>query len=140
MKGLVQRIYSNTNYIKAIEWGKHISITGSAQIVVQAIGFISGILVIRLLQTNEYALYTLANTMLGTMIILADGGISAGVMAQGGKVWQDREKLGVVLATGLNLRKKFATASLLIATPILLFLLQRHGASWLMAILVIAAL
>jgi hypothetical protein len=81
MKMLVQRIYTNLIFAKVFEWGKLITIVGSAQILVQAISLISGILVIRLLPTHEYALYTLANTMLGTMSLLADGGISTGVMS-----------------------------------------------------------
>lgn len=113
---------------------------GIAQIIVQGIGFLSGILVIRLLPTNEYALYTLANTMLGTMTILADGGISSGVMAQGGKVWQDREKLGAVLAAGMRLRKQFAFYSLLVSVPILLFLLNKNGSSWLFSLLITLSL
>ena len=135
MKVLTQRLIANPTYAKLYEWGRLLTITGSAQIVVQALGLVGGILVIRLLPTQEYAFYTLANTMLGTMAILADGGISAGVMAQGGRVWQDREKLGVVLVTGLALRKWFAVVSLLVATPILFYLLRAHGASWVMAIM-----
>lgn len=127
-------------YGKAMHWGKLISITGSAQIIVQVLGFASGILIIRLLPVQEYAFYTLANTILGTMTVLADGGISAGVMAQGGKVWQDKEKLGVVLATGLDLRKKFAIGSLLVSVPILFYLLLHNNASWLTAVLITASL
>jgi O-antigen/teichoic acid export membrane protein len=127
-------------YAKVMYWGKLISITGSAQIIVQALGFVCGILIIRLLPVQEYALYTLANTMLGTMTVLADGGISAGVMAQGGKAWQDKEKLGVVLATGLDLRKKFAIGSLLVSIPILFYLLLHNNASWLTALLITASL
>lgn len=78
--------------------------------------------------------------MLGTMTILADGGISTGVMAQGGKVWQDKEKLGVVLVTGLDLRRKFAIGSFLFSIPILTYLLLHHGASWVATILIIASL
>ncbi|MGY2134558.1 polysaccharide biosynthesis protein [Hymenobacter sp. HD11105] len=140
MKVFVQRTLTSPRYIKVLEWGKLVAITGSAQALVQALGLIGGILVIRLLPTKEYALYTLANTMLGTMCVLADGGITAGVMSQGGKVWQDREKLGIVLATGFHLRKRFAIGSLLIATPILVMLLRHHGSSWLMSGLIIAAL
>jgi O-antigen/teichoic acid export membrane protein len=136
MKMLVQRIYTNLIFAKVFEWGKLITIVGSAQILVQAISLISGILVIRLLPTHEYALYTLANTMLGTMSLLADGGISTGVMSQGGKVWQDHEKLGTVLVTGFDLRKKFAIICILIAFPILIYLLRHHGASWLMSLLI----
>lgn len=140
IKNTIATLQTHRHYDKAMYWGKAISITGIAQILVQAVGFISGILVIRLLPVQEYALYTLANTMLGTMTVLADGGISTGVMAQGGKVWQDREKLGAVLATGLDLRKKFAIGSLIVSTPILLYLLLHNGASWLMALLIVLSL
>jgi O-antigen/teichoic acid export membrane protein len=140
MKSIVQNIYSSPNYEKILKWGKLISITGFAQLFVQGIGLISGILVIRLLPTQEYALYTLANTMLGTMTVLADGGISTSVMSQGGKVWENREKLGVAMVTGMNLRRKFAIGSLLISTPILFYLLQHHGASLMMSGLLVLSL
>jgi O-antigen/teichoic acid export membrane protein len=121
---------------KTQHWLKLITVTGSAQILVQAVGFISGILVIRLLPVEEYALYTIANTMLGTMTVLSDGGISTGVMAQGGKVWQNKEKLGAILATGLDLRRKFAILSLLVSIPILCYLLLHHGASIITTVLI----
>lgn len=140
MKEFVKTFYANPRYSRFFEWGKLISVTGGGQIIVQLTALISGILIIRLLPTHEYALYTLVNTMLGTMTILSDGGIASSVMAQGGKVWQDRQKLGVVVATGLDLRKKFAVGSLLIAIPALLYLLIHHGASWLMSALIILSL
>lgn len=121
-------------------WFKLITITGSAQVIVQGLGFVCGILIIRLLPIEEYALYILANTMLGTMTVLADGGISEGVMAEGGKVWKDKEKLGVVLATGLDLRRKFAVGSLIVTTPILLYLLLDNGASLLTSIMIALSL
>jgi len=140
MKSLISSIKQHPQYAKVFEWGKLISITGAAQIIVQATSLISGILIIRLLPTDEYALYTLANTMLGTMTLLSDGGISSGVMSQGGKVWKDKERLGIVLSTGLNLRRIFATCSLVIAIPILVYLLIRHGASYLTSALIVFAL
>ncbi|MFL5787948.1 MAG: lipopolysaccharide biosynthesis protein [Flavisolibacter sp.] len=140
MKVSPESLYLNKNYNRVLEWVKLIALTGGAQLIVQALGFFSGILIIRLLPTHEYALYTLANTMLGTMTILADGGIATGVMYRGGRVWNDREKLGRVLVTGLDLRKKFAIGSLIIAVPLLFFLLRHHGASWTMTILLIISL
>lgn len=127
-------------FAKVREWTKLIAITGSAQVAVQAIGFACGILVIRLLPVEEYAYYTVANTMLGTMTILADGGVASGVMAQGGKVWQDKRRLGAVLATGMKLRRQFALYSLLASVPILYFLLHRQGASWLTSTMVLLSL
>ncbi|HSN49538.1 MAG TPA: hypothetical protein VLR29_12325, partial [Flavobacterium sp.] len=67
-------------------------------------------------------------------------GISTGVMAQGGKVWQDKEKLGAVLATGIDLRKKFGIASLVVSLPILGYLLMHNGASLLTTLLIALAL
>lgn len=78
--------------------------------------------------------------MLGTMTVLSDGGISSGVMAEGGKVWENGHKLGAVIKTGLYLRKRFAIVSLIIAVPILLFLLRHHGAGWLTATLILLSL
>jgi hypothetical protein len=129
-----------TKYSKTIYWGKLISVTGGGQILVQGIGLICGILVIRLLPVKEYAWYTIANTLLGTMFILADSGITASVMAQGGKIWQEKVKLGTVLDTGMHLRKQFAARSLLIATPILVYLLVHNNASILAAVLISVSL
>ncbi len=140
MKLALKRAYHDPKYSKVIHWGKLISITGSAQLIVQAAGLVTGIMIIRLMPVNEYAWYVIANTMLGTMTVLADSGISAGVTAEGGKVWQDKEQLGKVIATGLDLRRKFAILSLIIAVPILLYLLVHNGASWLTASLIAASL
>jgi O-antigen/teichoic acid export membrane protein len=128
------------NYGRIVSWVKLIGITGITQVFVQVLGFISGILIIRFLPIQEYALYTLANTMLGTMTLLADGGISTGVLSQGGKVWKDKDQLGSVLVTGLDLRKKFAFVSLIISLPVLIYLLIHHNASWLMALLIACSL
>src|SRR4051794_14063722 len=140
MKALIHRIYSRPSYAKAFEWGRLITITGSAQVLVQAITFVSGILIIRLLPTKEYGIYTLVTTMLGTMSMLADGGISTGVVSQAGRVWQDRQKLGEVLVTGIELRKKMALVCVLIAGPVLLFMLHYHGVAWVTSLLIIFGL
>lgn len=134
------KLKQHPQYDTIVSWGKLLSITGGAQIIVQIVGFASGLMIIRLLPVDEYALYTLSNTMLGTMTLLADGGISVGIMSQGGKIWQNKEKLGIVLASGLNLRRKFAIVSLSVAIPVLIYLLLRNGSSWFMAILIVASL
>jgi hypothetical protein len=94
------------------------------------LSLLSGILIIRFLPLKEYAWYTIANTMLGTLTLLSDGGISLGVMSEGANVWQDKKKLGIVLITGISLRKKFALVSLLVSVPILLYLLVHQKATW----------
>jgi O-antigen/teichoic acid export membrane protein len=135
-----------TNYLtknvieKFLQWFKLVAVTISTQALIQVLGLLSGILIIRLLPTTEYAFYTLANTMLGTMTVLADGGISSGVMAEGGKVWTDSKKLGIVIATGFKLRRTFAVFSLLISMPILFYLLRSHGANLITSFLIVFSL
>ncbi|GAB3884764.1 lipopolysaccharide biosynthesis protein [Spirosoma agri] len=140
MRALIQAIYTNPKYANAFEWGKLVTITGGAQITIQVIALLGGILTIRLLPTQEYAYYTIANTMLGTMAVLADGGIAIGVMATGGKVWNNYQKLGTVISTGLNLRKAFALVSFSLVTPVVFFLLDHHGANILVSSLIILSL
>ncbi len=139
MKVLNKRI-ENLDYPRIIEWSKLVSATGVTQVVIQAVGLICGIMVIRLLPPHQYALYTLANTMLGTMIVLADGGIATAVMSQGGKVWTQNEKLGAVIVTGLRLRKIFAVISLPVSLGVLLYLLRLHGAGWVLSALIIISI
>ncbi len=139
IKAISKRLL-NISYPKISEWSKLVSLTVSTQIIVQIVGFICGIMVIRLLSPGEYALYTLANTMLGTMIVLADGGIASAVMSQGGKVWMEHEKLGAVMVTGLQLRRKFSVISLPLSSAILLYFLRKHGASWLVSFFIILSI
>jgi hypothetical protein len=99
------------------------------QAIVQILGFFSGILIIRSLSQQEYAYFTIANTMQGTLNLLADIGISAGVISIGGRVWQDRHRFGELINTGLQLRKRLALAACLVVTPIMYLLLARNGAA-----------
>jgi O-antigen/teichoic acid export membrane protein len=125
---------------KLLQWGKLLTITGSKQVFVHGMGLLCGVLIIRSLSVTEYAWYTVANMILGMMTILADGGISAGVMSEGGKVWQDPKGLGKTLATGLYLRRKFAIGSLAVGIPILVYLLIHHGAGYVTIALIICSL
>ncbi len=113
-----------------LKWGKLLGVTGGAQVLIQGLGFVVGIYIIRVLSQEQYAYYTLANTMLGTMTVLADGGISTGVMAEGGKRWQNPDELGKVLATGMHMRRQFALGSLVVSVPILFYLLNDQGLLW----------
>lgn len=134
---MINKLKSHPHYAKTLQWGKLISITGGSQVLIQIISFACGIFIIRNLSIAEYALYTLANTMLGAMNIIADGGIVSGVTAEGGKVWQDKYKLGSVIATGLKLRNKFAIGSIIVAGGVLVCLLMHNNASWYYALLIL---
>ncbi len=123
----------------ASKWGRLIAITGGGQALVQVIGFATGIIIIRSLSVEQYAFYTLATSILGTMSIMANGGVASGVMVQGGKVWQNRSRLGGVITYGIQLRRQMAVYSFALAGPILVWLLLRNGASWWLALCIAGA-
>jgi O-antigen/teichoic acid export membrane protein len=98
------------------------------QAVVQIFAFASGILLVRTLPQRDYAYFTIANTMQGTINVLADIGISVGLISIGGRVWQDRHRFGQLVNTALKLRKYLGAIVIVVSTPFLCFLLTRNGA------------
>ena len=105
------------------------------QAFVQIIGFASGILLVRRLSQGEYAYFTIANTMQGTINLLADIGISVGLVSIGGRVWQDRHRFGQLITTALGMRRKLGAIAIIVVAPIMYFLLVKNGAPILYAAL-----
>ena len=65
---------------RAFQQAKIVGNFAVVQAVVQMIGFLSGILLVRTLEQRDYAYFTIANTMQGTLNVLADIGISVGLV------------------------------------------------------------
>ncbi len=97
--------------------------------LVQVIGFLSGILLVRSLSQRDYAYFTIANTMQGTINLLADIGISVGLISIGGRVWHDRHRFGELINTALRLRRTLGAIAIIIVTPIMYWMLVKNGAS-----------
>jgi O-antigen/teichoic acid export membrane protein len=114
---------------RALHRARVVSNFAFVQAVVQVISFLSGILLIRHLDQREYAYFTIANTMQGTLNVLADIGISIGLVSIGGRVWHDRHRFGQLVNTALGLRRKLGTLAVLGVVPVLYFMLVKNGAS-----------
>lgn len=112
---------------------------GSAQVFVQATAFVSGLLIVRLLAPDQYALYTLANAFLGALNTVSDGGLANASLAEGGKVFRDPRKLGAVLASAFALRRQLSFLVALLILPAMAYLLLQHGSSFLEALVLIGA-
>src|SRR3954470_5725368 len=129
---------SPPGFYRALQRARLVGNFALVQAAVQVIGFFSGILLVRWLSQQEYASYTIANTMQGTINLLADIGISVGLVSIGGRVWQDRDRFGQLINTALNLRKRLGTIAILCVTPIMYFMLIKNGASIFYSITLIA--
>lgn len=123
---------------RALQRARIVGSFAIVQAAVQIIGFVSGIMIVRRLDQREYAYFTIANTMQGALNILADIGISVGLVSIGGRVWQDRQRFGSLVNTALALRRKLGLAAILIVTPILYLMLAKNGASLTYTLVLIA--
>ena len=102
-------------------------VTGGAQVVVQVLGLLAGIAVVRMLSPLQYAAYTVTNAATGALIAIADSGVTAGILAHGGRVWSDRAGLGRVIVTGQAVRRRMLPAVLVIAVGVVVWVTMRLG-------------
>jgi len=109
-------------------WAQTLSLYAGTQAMIQVISFLTGIVIVRNLAKEDYAYYTIANTVQGSMILLADTGVGTGVLAVGGRVWQDRVRMGQLITTALRLRRTVALIVVSCAAPIMLWQLTHNGA------------
>jgi O-antigen/teichoic acid export membrane protein len=122
---------------RAFDHARRVGNYAAVQAAVQLLAFTSGILLVRWLPQREYAYFTIANAMQATLNVLADIGISVGLISIGGRVWQDRHRFGQLITTGLFVRRRLAVAAFVIVAPILYAMLVRNGASSLYTLLLI---
>jgi O-antigen/teichoic acid export membrane protein len=122
---------------RAFDHARRVGNYAAVQAVIQLLAFTSGILLVRWLPQREYAYFTIANAMQATLNVLADIGISVGLISIGGRVWQDRHRFGQLINTGLFVRRRLAAAAFVIVAPILYAMLVRNGASLLYTFLLI---
>jgi O-antigen/teichoic acid export membrane protein len=127
--GTVGRFRDAVRSPQMSNWTRLLTRFLSLEVLVQALTFACGILIVRALTKNDYALFTVANTMLATMNLLADNGIGSGISAIGGRVWGDRFRFGQLIVTAMKLRRAFALISITVVTPLLFWMLHDNGAT-----------
>ncbi|MEH2416538.1 lipopolysaccharide biosynthesis protein [Nostoc sp.] len=110
------------------------------QLIVQALGFTSGILIVRTLNRTEYAYFLIANTIQSTIDLMSDFGITIGLNSIGGKVWKSTDKFSQLISTGFFIKRYLIIISTIVISPILFFLLSNNGAAFHTNILLILAI
>jgi O-antigen/teichoic acid export membrane protein len=102
----------------------------SVQLMVQALGFTSSILIVRSLTKNEYAYFLIANTIESTIDLMSDIGITIALNSIGGQIWQDKAKFSQLIITAFFIRRYLIFFAAIIISPILCLLLYNAGASF----------
>src|SRR5207302_9506068 len=93
---------------RAFDHARRIGSYAMVQVIGQIIAFSSGILLVRWLPQREYAFFTIANAMQATLMLLADIGVSVGLIAIGGRVWAERYRFGEMSENGVAWRDGLA--------------------------------
>lgn len=101
----------------------------SVQLIVQALGFSSGILIINSLSKTEYSYYLITNTLQFTIDLMSDIGITIGLNSIGGKVYNNPIKFSQLIVTAFLIKRYLLIAATVLILPVLFFLLFNKGAS-----------
>jgi len=125
----LRRIVRHPDFLLVRRWASVLVEFSLVQMAVQLVGAATGIAVVRLLSPRDYGLYTISNSMLAALVILSDGGIGSAGVGIGGRVWQDRIRLGSVLRTvrqAVRLLRNLVSAPVAIAC---IWVLARNSAT-----------
>ena len=114
---------------KTFYWLKILSKFISVEIFVQVLALTSSVLLIRTLDEQQYAYFTIAFGMQSTINVLSNTGIGSGLLSIGGEIWQDKYRLSQLIKTAMHLRYYMAVITIVIFIPIMIWLLAKNGAS-----------
>ena len=108
------------------------------QSTVQVITLVTGFLIVRTLQKQDYAYYTLANNAIIAIFTLSNCGVTDAATAIGGRVWEHRASLGQVVASAKRLRTRFAVLATVPSVIVVGWLLLHNGAGLFETVLLLA--
>jgi O-antigen/teichoic acid export membrane protein len=121
-----------------VRWTKIIGGFSVMQAGVQVLNGLTGFLLVRAMGKDEYAWFTIVNSLLATINILTDSGLGSAFSSIGGPIHDDRPKFAALLAFTRRLRLVFMGVSLVVTLPIGAYILQLNEAPrWTVAVLVL---
>jgi O-antigen/teichoic acid export membrane protein len=101
----------------------------STQVLVQAIGFVSGIVLVRALSPTQYGYYTLAVALVGVANVLSELGVANAVMSIGGRLGGQRAPLRALVDDAHALQTALALAAPCVVLPVFVLMLRHQQAS-----------
>lgn len=111
------------------KWGGAAALHGASQLVIQASGFVTGLIVVRNLAIADYAQYSIAVAIIAATTLLSDSGMSAALMSRGSLLLDDRPSLAAHIRAGLRFRNKFGWAVIVVTCAWLTLLLVGNDAT-----------
>ncbi len=106
------------------------AVASSGTLAYQAISFVAGILVIRILAIEQYALFGLSLVIGGVLNRLADAGVSQAALSIAGRLHGDRIQIGQLHQSCRNTLRRNALVGASLALPVWLYTASRHSDEW----------
>ena len=101
----------------------------STQAAVQALGFLAGIVLVRVLSPGQYGYYTLAVAMVGVANVLTELGVANAVLAIGGRFARERERMRGLVRDAHALQSVLAAAAPCVVLPVFVLMLRHQQVS-----------
>lgn len=122
-----------------LRWTRIIGGFSALQGIVLLVNAVTGFLLVRTLDKQEYAWFTIVNSLLATISILTDSGLTSAMSSVGGRVYNDRERFAELMALTRRFRLIFMTIATGIMLPVGIWMLRlNHAAPWNSALLLLA--
>jgi hypothetical protein len=99
----------------------------SAQLLVQALGFVGAIVLLRVMQPEQYALYTVALSFTGVAAVLTDLGMVASMLALGARWLRRIDALATLHAQTRAMHRHLALWALPLLPLLVLLLMRQHA-------------
>ncbi|MGN7188366.1 hypothetical protein [Microbacterium enclense] len=94
----------------------------------QGVGFVVGIVLVRALTKEDFALYSICVSVTAAGIALSEGGVSGVLMAEGPRFHRVRRRFATILHGAVRFRRVIALFMIVPSSVILLVMLSRNGA------------
>jgi O-antigen/teichoic acid export membrane protein len=117
-------------------WGPLLTGFTILQIIFQLVSAAAGLIFVRVLTKDDYAILTISGVWLGAFVNLSNCGVSSAAIAFGGRIWEDREALARVVSSALAMRKRLIALTLLPLSVAFVWNLRLGGASYVAAFIV----
>lgn len=111
-----------------------------AGFVAQGAAAIAGLLLVRWIPANEYALYTIAVTMIGTISTLTRSGPQLGLSGALSEAWPDQGKAARALASAMRVRLLVSAIVMPVVLAATAWLLSKAGTDWPRMVMIIGIL
>lgn len=111
----------------------------STQTLVQGLGFVVGIVLVRVLSPTQYGYYTLAVALVGVANVLTELGVANAVMAIGGRLAGQRVALRALVDDAHGLQAVLAAVAPCVVLPIFVAMLRHQDATLAQSLALVAA-